>query len=527
MISLDSKINSLSRRKAFAMGLSAVLTSVVRPLHSLSSFGGRRPVSKHAGDQGDGTYLNPIVGGNHPDAGAIRVGNDFYITHTSFSYTPGLVIMTSQDLVTWRIVGSALNRYYGEIWAPYLCEYGGRYYIYYPRSGHLEVVHAASPLGPWSDPVSLNIGGIDPAHIATPEGRRFLYFAGGSLVELAADGLSVIAAPRKVFSPWPIPTAWRIECECLEAPKVIFRDGYYYLNVAEGGTAGPPTSHMVLSARSRNVDGPWEYSPYNPIIHTKSKEEQWWSTGHGRLIDDASGGWWMTFHGYENGYRTLGRSTLLLPVEWTADKWFRIPKGVSADQKLRMPPGKRSRSSLMEGDDFTSATLALDWQFWKGYDPDRFKTGNGQLLLKGQGSSLNDSPVMTVGASDHSYMVEVEVEVVDDCEAGLLLFYDEDHSLGLRIGPRGLGLQRSGDIKKAIKRATLRIANIEQEVDFYYKVQGGEWTKVTRSEDASCYEHNILGGFHDLRPALFALGDGHAIFRSFRYLRGSDALFPK
>ena len=523
MASPESKTGSVSRRDACAMGFAAALTSVVSPLRSFALPGARPAVPKHGGDQGDGTFLNPIVGGNHPDAGAIRVGDDFYMTHTSFSYNPGLVIMNSQDLVNWRMVGSALNRFYGEIWAPYLCEHEGRFYIYYPRSGHLEVVHAPSPLGPWSEPIPLKIDGIDPAHIATPEGRRFLYFAGGSLAELAPDGLSVIAAPRKVFSPWPIPTDWRIQCECLEAPKVISRKGYYYLNVAEGGTAGPPTSHMVISMRSRNVDGPWEYSPHNPIIHTKSKEERWWSTGHGRLVDDAQGGWWMTFPGYENGYRTLGRATLLLPVEWTADGWFRVPKGGSAGERLRMPPGKGTRTPLMEGDDFTSATLALDWQFWKGYDPDRFKTGNGQLLLKGQGSTLGDSPVMTVGASDHSYVVEVEVEVADNCEAGLLLFYDERHSLGLRIGPQGLGAQRAGDLKKAVNRATLRIANMEQEVDFYYKLQGGEWTKVTRSEDVSCYDHNILGGFHDLRPALFALGEGHAVFRSFRYLRGSGA----
>ncbi len=181
----------------------------------------------------------------------------------------------------------------------------------------------------------------------------------------------------------------------------------------------------------------------------------------------------------------------------------------------------------MDGDNFTSKTLSLEWQFWKGYDPDRFKTGDGQLLLKGLGSSLSDSPVMTVCATDHTYMVEVDVEVVGNCKAGLLLFYDETHSLGLRIGPQGLGLQRAGDTKKDIKKATLRIANIEQEVDLYYKLQGKQWTKVTRSIDASCYDHNILDGYHDLRPALFSLGDGHAVFRSFRYLRGNNAILSR
>src|ERR1039458_5845772 len=99
MTYLDSKMNNVSRREACALGLTAALTSSIRPLQALSSFVAKQPGQNHAGDQGDGTYLNPIVGGNHPDAGAIRVRDDFYITHTSFSYTPGLVIMTSKDLV--------------------------------------------------------------------------------------------------------------------------------------------------------------------------------------------------------------------------------------------------------------------------------------------------------------------------------------------------------------------------------------------------------------------------------------------
>jgi xylan 1,4-beta-xylosidase len=90
--------------------------------------------------------------------------------------------------------------------------------------------------------------------------------------------------------------------------------------------------------------------------------------------------------------------------------------------------------------------------------------------------------------------------------------------MGLRIGPHGLGVHRQGDVQKAVTRGTLRIANRDQVIDFYYKLEGGQWVKLRDSVDASCYQQNILGGFHDLRPALFAFGDGYATFRSFRYL---------
>jgi len=105
------------------------------------------------------------------------------------------------------------------------------------------------------------------------------------MAELSSDGLSVKGEPRKALEPWSIPENWQVECECLEAPKLLFRDGYYYLKRCGGRYFRPSTSHMVLSARSRNIVGPWEWSPNNPIVHTHSKNEKWWSKGHGRLVD--------------------------------------------------------------------------------------------------------------------------------------------------------------------------------------------------------------------------------------------------
>jgi len=189
-----------------------------------------------------GTYRNPIMGGDHPDGSPIRVGDDFYLTHSSFDYAPGLQIWHSRDLINWRPVAAALHRYYGTVWAPYLCEYEGHFYIYFPAGGGIHVVHADHVTGPWSEPIDLGIRAIDPAHIAE-NGRRFLYLVGGQMAELTADGLAVKTPPRTVFEAWPVPATTRMECTCLEAPKLLQHNGYFYLNVAEGGTAGPATSH--------------------------------------------------------------------------------------------------------------------------------------------------------------------------------------------------------------------------------------------------------------------------------------------
>jgi len=467
-------------------------------------------------------YRNPILGGDHPDASPIRVGDDFYLTHSSFDYAPGLLIWHSRDLINWRPVAAALHRYYGTVWAPYLCEYQNHFYIYFPAAGGLRVVHADHPTGPWSEPIDLGIKAIDPAHIAE-NGRRFLHMSGGRMAELTADGLAVKTPPRKVFDAWPMPASIRMECTCLEGPKLLEHNGWFYLNVAEGGTGGPGTSHSVISARSRHADGPWEYSPYNPVVHTPSRDDRWLSIGHGRLVDTPDGKWYITVHSYENGYRTLGRQLLLLPIEWTADGWFRVPAGVTADAAIPMPvPGTRQQPFADPSDDFTAPELGLQWGFWREYDPTRFTTGNGALTLQARGSSLADSSALTTAVGGHSYTVEIDIEVSPGCEAGLMLFYDPNHVAGILITPGGIEIKiPNGSVKnrteKSATRTTFRVVNDRQEVDFYYRLPGRAWQKTESSAEVSGLHHNVLGGFLDLRPAVYACGHGLAAFRGFRY----------
>jgi beta-xylosidase len=468
------------------------------------------------------TYQNPIIGGDHPDASPIRVGDDFYLTHSSFDYAPGLLIWHSRDLVNWRPAAAALSRYYGNVYAPYLCEYKGRFYIYFPADFRLRVVHAAHPEGPWSEPIDLGISAIDPGHIAE-NGRRFLYMAGGMMAELNEDGLSVKTPPRKVFDAWPMPASIRMECTCLEAPKLMEHGGWFYLNVAEGGTAGPATSHAVVSARSRHADGPWEFSPYNPVVRTKSREERWLSQGHGRLVDTPDGKWYMTVHAYEKGYRTLGRQTLLLPIEWTADGWFRVPEGVTAESAIAMPiAGTTQQPAANPSDDFTSPKLGLQWAFWHEFDPARFTTGNGALVLKAQGKSQADTSVLTTPVGGHSYTVEVDCEITPSCGSGLLLYYDPHHATGIHFDQTGIGGQIANGYvpsraAKGATRATLRVVNDREEIDFYYKLPDEGWRKCEESAEMEGMNHNVLGGFLDVRPALFAVGEGTATFRNFRF----------
>ena len=295
------------------------------------------------------------------------------------------------------------------------------------------------------------------------------------------------------------------------------------MNVAEGGTAGPGTSHAVVSARSRHADGPWEFSPYNPIVRTASRDDRWLSLGHGRLVDTPDGKWYMTVHSYENGYRALGRQLLLLPVEWTADGWFRVQQGVTADSTIPMPiQGAVQQPYLDPSDDFKTPDLGLQWGFWHDYDPARFTTGAGVLSLQASGKTLADTSALTTPVGGHSYTVEVDVESDPSCTAGLMLFYNPEHTTGIFLSSEGISARvATGSThshqEKGVTRATFRIVNDRQEIDFYYRVPGQPWRRTQESAEISGMDHNVLGGFLDVRPALCAYGSGKASFRAFRY----------
>ncbi|MDD2618750.1 MAG: family 43 glycosylhydrolase [Bacteroidales bacterium] len=232
---------------------------------------GRHKLGTAQGDLGNGYFLNPILGGDYPDPTIMREGNDYYMTHSSFDYVPGLVVFHSTDLVNWQPISFALRRYLGSIWAPDICKHGDRYYIYFTvahPSGRMNfVTYADSPYGPWSDPIDLKVGNIDPGHAVGEDGSRWIFLSAGQRARLSDDGLSIVPGSlEKVYEGWIYPSEWVTEGMCLEGPKMRkIGDYFYYLN-AEGGTAGPPTSHMVVAARSKSINGPGKIRPIIPLF---------------------------------------------------------------------------------------------------------------------------------------------------------------------------------------------------------------------------------------------------------------------
>lgn len=480
-------------------------------------------------DLGTGKFLNPLISGDHPDPTILKDGADYYMTFSTFDSYPGLVIWHSRDLINWMPRKAVLSRNIGSVWAPELTKHQGRYYIYIPTKNPTTnwVIWADHIDGPWSDPIDLNLPAhIDPGHAVGEDGSRWLFLSGGDRIRLSDDGIATAGAVEHVYNPWRYPPDWIVEGFSPEGPKITRRGEYFYLVTAVGGTAGPPTGHMVIAARSKSIHGPWEDCPYNPLVRTTSVHEKWWSRGHATLVEGPDGSWWAVYHGFENGFWTLGRQTLLDPIEWTDDGWFRM-RGGDLSQPIAKPKGKFAQQLHGQplSDDFSSLAIGSKWNFFKPRpdERDRVKVANNALQLEAAGKAPSNSSPLLLIAGDTSYQFECDIEIETGGVAGLILFYDDKLYCGLgfdeqRFVTHQYGIERGRPANPHGRRMRIRVTNDQHIVTYDTSSDGGKtWLRFDRGMEVSGYHHNVRGGFLMLRPGLYSAGEGTAHFRDFRF----------
>ena len=464
----------------------------------------------------------PIFRGDYPDPTIVRVGEDYYLTHTSGYNLPGLFVYHSTNLIDWTLLGPAIEKSDIDllIYAPDIVFHNNKFFIYFPAAGTNFVVWADKPEGPWSKPIDLKVPHIDPGHLVATDGKRYLYLSGGNVIELSPDGLSTVGKLKHVYDGWQIPADWQIECHCLESPKLFSRDGYYHMISAQGGTTGPPTGHMIVHARSKNPMGPWENSPHNPIIRATSRKENWGMRGHGTVFDDPNGNWWVIYHAYEKDFKTLGRQNCLEPLKWTEDGWLRVDEEPKRLQSLAKP---QKRIPLEEN--FTGESLPMPWFFWHRtiVDPYMEFTRDG-LVWKAQGQRIEETNPLLMKAADHSYEIQVDVEIDGQSEAGLLLFYDPKNYIGIKLTEHGYETGLRGELprgrttRSGVSRSILKIRNDENSVEFFISEDNGKtFTKIGTGLDVCGFHANTFGGYSSLKPGLSCTGEGRATFRNFRY----------
>ena len=331
-------------------------------------------------DNGNGTYTNPVINADYSDPDACAVGEDYYLTASSFNCIPGLPILHSKDLVNWEIIGHALKKQYpaeefdkpshgNGVWAPSIRHHNGEFYIYWGDPDHgVMMVKAKDPAGEWSEPLCVipGKGMIDTTPLWDEDGRCYLTYAYANsrsrfasvivVRELSADGTKAIGEPVIVFD------GNGTECRTSEGPKFYKRDGWYWIMFPAGGV---PTGFQV-AMRSKNVYGPYE----SKIVLAQGKSSV--NGPHqGAWVHTAFGEDWF-LHFQDKG--CYGRVVHLQPVTWK-DNWPVM--GVDKDGDYCGDPvmtyskpktsAKVEVQNPVESDEFNSPFIGKQWQWHANY----------------------------------------------------------------------------------------------------------------------------------------------------------------
>jgi xylan 1,4-beta-xylosidase len=218
----------------------------------------------------------------------------------------------------------------------------------------------------------------------------------------------------------------------------------------------------------------------------------------------------------------MGRQTLLEPIEWTEDGWYKIPDGMKTDEPIKRPARASSDAVFTLNDSFDGNTLKPQWKFFGGYDTSRFSMDGNGIDIKAKGHSIGEcSPLLCI-PSDHSYTAQVEMFIEGEAIGGLVLFYNDRASTGLLADKENIlanlrGWQFVTERKVIKNHVFLRLKNINNTVDMFYSTDGEKWKKIENSIEVTGYNHNVLGGFLSLRLGLCSIGDGKVKFKNFEY----------
>jgi len=302
-------------------------------------------------DYAGAMFRNPIIPGFNPDPSICEADGKYYIVTSTFEFFPGVTIWESSDLVNWNYCDSVLKTEKHldlggspdslGLYAATIRHHNGRFYVVttnkYLRFNF--VVSSESIHGPWTEPAFIWKTGIDPSLFFTPDGRCF-YTSNGETDPYTKSrgifGAFINPDTGEMLEPFR-PIAGSCGGTSTEAPHIYFRNGWYYLILAEGGTG---TGHHVCALRCRDIHGPYEQCPSNPILsHVDRKGHEIQCTGHADLFDLGDDRWIAVFLATRKNSNvpltTLGRETFMAPVTWTDDGWPVI--GDSGHVELEMP----------------------------------------------------------------------------------------------------------------------------------------------------------------------------------------------
>jgi len=326
-------------------------------------------------DLGNGNYKNPVLYSDYSDPDAIRVGDDYFMTASSFNETPGLPILHSKDMINWKLVNYAITDLIPKetysvpqrgngVWAPSIRFHKGEYLIYWgdPDFG-VFMVKTKDPFGKWEEPVLVMEGKglIDTCPLWDDDGNAYLVhgWAGSragvksilTINKMNPEGTKVLDKGVHIFD-------GHDKHPTVEGPKFYKRNGYYYIFAPAGGVA----TGWQLVLRSKNI-----YGPYEEKIVLEQGKSTINGPHQGAWVDTQKGqDWFYHFQDVDAG----GRLVHLQPMKWEKD-WPVM--GIDTDKNGIGKPvltykkpevGKTFPiETPSESDEFNDDKIGLQWQW--------------------------------------------------------------------------------------------------------------------------------------------------------------------
>lgn len=479
-------------------------------------------------------FENPIIRGFHPDPSICAVGKDFYLVNSTFSYFPGIPIFHSTDLVHWEQIGNTIDRESQVdltetadsegIYAPTIRFYQNKYYIISSNEAHggTFVITAENPEGPWSDPTFIkDADGIDPS----------LYFENGKCYYMGthdnSDGSNYFGDNEIYLAELDMKTfqfkesstpLWRGALRNVvwpEGPHIYKRGEYYYLLIAEAGTE---SHHAMTIARSKQLYGPYEGNPDNPILTHRNLGTDYpiANIGHGDFVRAYTDDWYFVCLGSRKceGVVNTGRETFVGHIKWE-DDWPVLNPGIGKieDQgEINLP--ENNLFSLKKRIEFKNSAIDFACLFLRNPITKNYQISNSNsLILKGSQKKLTElssptfigirqtsmSEVFEIALSDYKNSEsEVGLAVYQSNEAHVKFYIVDDHGQQkLRITKIAKGTETnvySQDIQDKIK--VLAVKQKSQTLNFGYLTQNSsEYVWLTLDLDSKFLSTELAGGF--------------------------------
>ena len=507
---------------------------------------------------GPGQFTNPVLAGYYPDPSIEQVGEDYYLVNSSFTHTPGIPIWHSRDLVNWTQIGHVLTRpsqtpFDGlgisrGIFAPTLRYHDGTYYLIttWIDSGGNAIVTAEDPAGPWSDPIWLDFGGIDPDFFVDDDGRAYvvnndapigepLYSGHRALwiQELDLETMEMVG-PRELIVNGGVDITE--EPVWIEGPHIYKKDGMYYLVCAEGGTS---VNHSVVVFRADNVWGPWEPWDQNPILTQRhldddARDYPITSVGHADFVQTPDGSWWSVFLGtrpYRGNEYNTNRETYLLPVDWPEGGWptllpvapdVEVPYVVDRPNLPEDDAPYPTSGNFTITDDFADG-LDIYWTSIRDVERDWLSLRDGAVVLQARPVTLSElGKPSFIGRRQQHITMSAETVVrfspqTESERAGLAAVQQDEAYLLLSVGLRGG--ERVVELESRFRGEATTVASaplpgdgpvrLRVEADgpdyaFSYAVGDGGWQTLAADADGSILSTQRAGGFVGVLLGMYA-----------------------